>query len=210
MYHIQLDPGPWQQYVKRADNIGLPLNEVSKKYMMESNLYATQLFEALQQQQSMQSAVAAAGAGLGTPAVTTPGPTATPTPTPTPTVTPTPTPTPTGSLIAINLCAPESSSANMIIYAYAVSGSTPIAVNTAVSVSFDWTGHLGNILTGSLVIPSGSTCISSSFSIGLSQGVSTFTYSGSVIPSAYTTLETGTYNYMNGSTSTSSSCPSCP
>ena len=34
MYRIQLDPGPWAQYVKRADNIGLPLNEVSKKYMM--------------------------------------------------------------------------------------------------------------------------------------------------------------------------------
>ena len=215
MYRIQLDPGPWDQYVKRADNINLPLNEVSKKYMMESNLYATQLFEALQQQQSMQSAVAAAGAGLGAPtpagtATPTPTPTATPTPTPTPTSTPTPTPTPTGSLIAINLCAPESSSANMMIYAYAVSGSTPIAVNTAVSVGFDWTGHLGDILTGSLVIPSGSTCISSSFSIGLSQSVSTFTYSGSVIPSAYTTLQTGTYNYMNGSTSTSSSCPSCP
>jgi hypothetical protein len=61
MYRIQLDPGPWAQYVKRADNIGLPLHEVTKKYMMESNLYATQLFEALQtqQQQSMQSAVAA-------------------------------------------------------------------------------------------------------------------------------------------------------
>ena len=93
MYRIQLDPGPWAQYVKRADNINLPLNEVSKKYMMESNLYATQLFEALQQQQSMQSAVAAAGAGLGTPTIpTTPAPTATPTPTPTPTSTPTPTP----------------------------------------------------------------------------------------------------------------------
>ena len=61
MYRIQLDPGPWAQYVKRADNIGLPLHEVSKKYMMESNLYATQLFESLQQQQSMQSAVSAGG-----------------------------------------------------------------------------------------------------------------------------------------------------
>jgi hypothetical protein len=65
MYRIQLDPGPWAQYVKRADNIGLPLHEVTKKYMMESNLYATQLFEALQsQQQSLQStAVAAVGSG---------------------------------------------------------------------------------------------------------------------------------------------------
>jgi hypothetical protein len=65
MYRIQLDPGPWVQYVKRADNINLPLHEVSKKYQMESNLYATQLFEALQsQQQSLQStAVAAVGSG---------------------------------------------------------------------------------------------------------------------------------------------------
>ena len=65
MYKIQNDPGSWSQYVKRADNIGLPLTEVSKKYMMESHLYSTQLFEALQQQQSMQSAVAA-GAGTST------------------------------------------------------------------------------------------------------------------------------------------------
>lgn len=64
MYRIQLDPGPWQQYVKRADNIGLPLHEVSKKYMMESNLYATQLFEALQTQQN-QSPVAVAAPGSG-------------------------------------------------------------------------------------------------------------------------------------------------
>jgi len=65
MYRIQLDPGPWAQYVKRADNIGLSLYEVTKKYQMESNLYATQLFEASQaQQQSLQStAVAAVGSG---------------------------------------------------------------------------------------------------------------------------------------------------
>ncbi len=72
MYRIQLDPGSWAQYIKRADNIGLPLNEVSKKYIMESNLYATQLFEALQmQQQSMQSAVAA---GASAPSVSSPLP----------------------------------------------------------------------------------------------------------------------------------------
>jgi len=50
MYRIQNDPGSWAQYVKRADNIGLSLQEVTKKYTMESNLYATQLFEATQQQ----------------------------------------------------------------------------------------------------------------------------------------------------------------
>lgn len=92
MYRIQLDPGPWAQYIKRADNVNLPLHEVSKKYMMESNLYATQLFEALQQQQSMQSAVAAGAGGSAPTATPTPAGTATPTPTPAPTSTPTPTP----------------------------------------------------------------------------------------------------------------------
>jgi len=100
MYRIQLDPGPWAQYVKRADNIGLPLNEVSKKYQMESNLYATQLFEALQQQQqSQQSAVAAAGAAVEvspspSPSVT-PSISITPTVTPSISITPSVTPTPT-------------------------------------------------------------------------------------------------------------------
>ena len=60
MYRIHLDPGSWAQYVKRADNIGLSLQEVSKKYTMESNLYATQLFEATQQQaQYDQNAIVA-------------------------------------------------------------------------------------------------------------------------------------------------------
>jgi hypothetical protein len=62
MYRIQLDPGPWAQYVKRADNVGLPLQEVTNKYIMESNLYSTQLFEALQQQQQSQQSAVAAGA----------------------------------------------------------------------------------------------------------------------------------------------------
>jgi hypothetical protein len=91
MYRIQLDPGPWAQYVKRADNVGLPLTEVTKKYMMESNLYSTQLFEALQAQQQSQQSAVAAGAGVGIPTIT---PTPTPTPTPAATNTPTPTPTP--------------------------------------------------------------------------------------------------------------------
>ena len=96
MYRIQLDPGPWQQYIKRADNIGLPLHEVSKKYMMESNLYATQLFEALQQSSTDVSDANSAGGSAPSP-TPTPTPTVTPTPTitPTPTRTPTPTPTPT-------------------------------------------------------------------------------------------------------------------
>ena len=92
MYRIQLDPGPWAQYVKRADNVNLPLTEVTKKYMMESNLYSTQLFEALQQQQQSQQNAMVAGAGKDISRVTS---TPTPTPTPTPTATATPTPTPT-------------------------------------------------------------------------------------------------------------------
>lgn len=67
MYRIQLDPGPWAQYVKRADNIGLPLHEVSKKYMMESNLYATQLFEAQQTQQNILNALGESGASFTPP-----------------------------------------------------------------------------------------------------------------------------------------------
>jgi hypothetical protein len=86
MYRIQLDPGPWAQYVKRADNAGLPLQEVTKKYMMESNLYSTQLFEALQQQQQSQQSAVAAGATNPTPSVT---PSVTPTISVTPSITPT-------------------------------------------------------------------------------------------------------------------------
>jgi hypothetical protein len=64
MYRIQNDPGSWAQYVKRADNIGLSLQEVSKKYTMESNLYATQLFEATQQQAQFEQNAIAAGTSV--------------------------------------------------------------------------------------------------------------------------------------------------
>lgn len=74
MYRIQLDPGPWQQYVKRADNIGLPLHEVSKKYIMESNLYATQLFEALQQSPVSVAGPASGGGSAPAPAPVNPLP----------------------------------------------------------------------------------------------------------------------------------------
>ena len=103
MYRIQLDPGPWAQYVKRADNVGLPLHEVTKKYQMESNLYATQLFESLQQQQQSQQSAVAAGAGLPDPSVTpsisvspsiTPSISVSPSVTPSISITPSVTPTP--------------------------------------------------------------------------------------------------------------------
>lgn len=146
----------------------------------------------------------------------TPTSSATPTPTPTstPTATPTATPSPTSSFtssVAINLCAPISGSSNMVIYAYAVTGSNSIVVNTGVSASFYWSGSAGELLSGSLIIPSGSTCTSSSISTLIpGQTVVSFTYSGSINPSTYWTLLTGTYNYLSGSAITSGSCPSCP
>ena len=107
------------------------------------------------------------------------------------------------SNININICAPSGSpSGNIIIYAYAVTGSTPITVNTNVTIPFYWSGST-NTLSGSLVIPSGSTCVSSSFSI-TSQSLVNFTYTGSVSP-----LVSGSYIYISGLI-TSGSCPSCP
>lgn len=94
MYRIQLDPGTWQQFVKRADNVGLPLTEVSKKYMTESTLYANQLFEAIRQQQIQSKMDVYDGAALP-PAVTpsvTPSVSVTPSITPSVSVTPSLTP----------------------------------------------------------------------------------------------------------------------
>ena len=39
MFFIVNDPGPWQSYVRRADNIGLPLMEVKQKYLKEQALF---------------------------------------------------------------------------------------------------------------------------------------------------------------------------
>jgi hypothetical protein len=36
-------PGPWQSYVKRADNIGLHILEVRNKYLQEQLQYDNQL-----------------------------------------------------------------------------------------------------------------------------------------------------------------------
>lgn len=85
MYRIQLDPGPWQQFVKRADNVGLPIAEVSKKYMTESTLYANQLFEAIRQQQAQSKMEMEYGAAIPPPSVT---PSISVTPSVTPSITP--------------------------------------------------------------------------------------------------------------------------
>jgi hypothetical protein len=49
--YITKDPGSWQQYVKRADNIGLSLQEVTKKFTMESNLFHYQQLQETNQHQ---------------------------------------------------------------------------------------------------------------------------------------------------------------
>jgi hypothetical protein len=36
---ITNDPGPWQYYVNRPDNVGLPLMEIKDKYMREQLLF---------------------------------------------------------------------------------------------------------------------------------------------------------------------------
>ena len=61
--YLSKDPGSWQQYVKRADNIGVPLNELAKKYAMESNLYAQQMIMEAQMLQQQQTALATASGG---------------------------------------------------------------------------------------------------------------------------------------------------
>jgi len=108
------------------------------------------------------------------------------------------------SNVTINLCAPTSSVAPMIIYTYAVTGSTPIAVNSPVSASFYWSGSNNQLLSGSLIIPSGSTCTSSSFTFA-SQSLVSFTLSGSITP-----FITGSFTYVIGTLTTSNSCASCP
>jgi hypothetical protein len=125
--YITKDPGSWQQYVKRADNIGVPLHELAKKYTMESNMYVQQmLMEAQQQQQQIEQNTTAVGGIAPTPSITpsvTPSVTATPSITPTisvtPSITPTITLTPT----------PSTSQSAYKTYNYVISG-TDIALAT--------------------------------------------------------------------------------
>jgi hypothetical protein len=48
------DPGPWQYYVNRPDNVGLPIMEVKDKYMREQLLFEQNL-NFIQQQRMMMS-----------------------------------------------------------------------------------------------------------------------------------------------------------
>lgn len=90
--YITKDPGSWQQYIKRVDNVGIPLNELAKKYAMESNMYVQQMLtEAQQIQQQMEQNTSAVGGIAPTPSVT---PTISVTPSITPTISVTPSVTP--------------------------------------------------------------------------------------------------------------------
>ena len=41
--YIVNDPGPWQNYPQRQDNIGLTLNQLTQKYINEQLLYERQV-----------------------------------------------------------------------------------------------------------------------------------------------------------------------
>ena len=59
---ITNDPGPWQYYVNRQDNIGLPIMEIKNKYMQEQLLFEQQMNFMYQQQMLMSQQ--ASGGGL--------------------------------------------------------------------------------------------------------------------------------------------------
>ena len=54
-------PGPWQAYLNRSDNKGLPLMEVKNKYMQEQLLYENYMSFQMQQQLMMSNASAGGG-----------------------------------------------------------------------------------------------------------------------------------------------------
>lgn len=58
---ISNNPGPWQYYVNRQDNVGLSIMEVKDKYMREQLLFEQQMNFTHQQQ--MLSSMAASGGG---------------------------------------------------------------------------------------------------------------------------------------------------
>jgi len=51
---ITNDPGPWQYYVNRPDNVGLSIMEIKDKYMRERLLFEQNL-NFIQQQQMIMS-----------------------------------------------------------------------------------------------------------------------------------------------------------
>jgi hypothetical protein len=55
MFFIK-DPGPWQYYVNRKDNIGLSLDAVRRKYLTESIAFEEQISQWVMQSQNYSNA----------------------------------------------------------------------------------------------------------------------------------------------------------
>jgi hypothetical protein len=55
------NPGPWQYYVNRPDNRGLPLMEIKDKYMREQLLFEQYISFQMQQQMLMQQNASGGG-----------------------------------------------------------------------------------------------------------------------------------------------------
>ena len=82
------DPGLWQHFVKRADNIGKPIELVKQRYLTEMIQFEETLAEAINHQ-NQNLAQANTGAGGGTAMIPSVTPTVTPTISITPSITPT-------------------------------------------------------------------------------------------------------------------------
>ena len=61
MFFTVNNPGPWQSFVKRADNVGLPLMAARDKYLREQLLFEN--YMSFVQQQNMLMAQSAGGGG---------------------------------------------------------------------------------------------------------------------------------------------------
>ena len=56
MFFTVNHPGPWQYYVNRPDNKGLPITEIKNKYLKEQLLYENYMSFQMQQQLLMSNA----------------------------------------------------------------------------------------------------------------------------------------------------------
>lgn len=79
--HLTNDPGLWQHFVNRPDNVGRPIMEVKQKYLTEINAFESSV-------NAMSAGDAGAGGGTAPIPSTTPQATPSVTPSITPSVTP--------------------------------------------------------------------------------------------------------------------------
>ena len=61
MFFVTNHPGPWQNFVNRADNVGKSLMEVRDKYLNEQLLYENYMSFTHQQQLMMSNAASGGG-----------------------------------------------------------------------------------------------------------------------------------------------------